>query len=49
LTINYTIIAIGKPDEKYFDSMPKNWSIACRDLNLGLLYYPQRSKIDLNE
>jgi hypothetical protein len=26
-----------------------NWSIACRDLNLGLLYYPQRSKIDLNQ
>jgi len=49
LTINYTIIAIGKPDEKYFDSIPKNWSIACRDLNLGLLYYPQRSKIDLNQ
>lgn len=49
LTINYTIISIGKPDEKYFDSIPKNWSITCRDVNLGLLYYPQTSKIDLNK
>ncbi len=48
-TINYQIIAMEKPDEKYFDSIPKNWSIACRDVMLGLLFYPQTSKIDLNQ
>ena len=40
---------MGKPDEKYFDSIPKNWYGACRDVMLGLLYYPQTSKIDLNQ
>jgi hypothetical protein len=48
-TINYKIISVGKPDEKYFDSIPKNWSIVCRDVMLGLFYYPQTSKIDLNQ
>ncbi|CAF1203455.1 unnamed protein product [Adineta steineri] len=46
---NLTIITIGKPDDKYFDSIPKNWSIACRDINLGLTYNPTSAKIDLNK
>jgi hypothetical protein len=46
---NYKIISMGKPDEKYFDSVPKNWSVACRDVMLGLLYYPQSTKIDLDQ
>jgi hypothetical protein len=29
--------------------MPKNWSLICRDVMLGLFYYPQTSKIDLNQ
>ncbi len=37
---SYKVISMGKPDEKYFDSIPKNWSVACRDANLGLLYHP---------
>jgi hypothetical protein len=48
-TTNYNIISMGKPDEKYFDSIPKNWSTTCRDVMLGLLYYPQSTKINLNE
>ncbi|CAF4952652.1 unnamed protein product, partial [Rotaria magnacalcarata] len=40
---------MGKPDEKYFDSIPKNWSLACRDVMLGLLYFPQTSKISLDQ
>ncbi|CAF2249276.1 unnamed protein product [Rotaria magnacalcarata] len=45
----YKVISMGKPDEKYFDSIPKNWSLACRDVMLGLLYFPQTSKISLDQ
>ncbi|CAF4134395.1 unnamed protein product [Rotaria sp. Silwood2] len=48
-TTYYKTISVGKPDDKLFDSIPKNWSVACRDVMLGLLYYPQTSKIDLNQ
>ena len=47
--INYQIISIGKPDEKYFDSILKNWTATCRDVNLGLFFNPQSSKIDLHQ
>lgn len=46
---NYKIISIGKPDEKYFDSIPKNWSATCQDVNLGLLYNPGATAISLNQ
>ncbi|UJR12456.1 hypothetical protein I4U23_016632 [Adineta vaga] len=45
---HYKIISIGKPDEKYFNSIPKNWSIICQDANLGILYYPEAVTINLN-
>ena len=45
VTTYYKIISIGKPDEKYFDSIPKNWSYICRDVMLGLFYYPQTTEI----
>jgi len=48
-TINYTIISIGKLDEKYFDAIPKNWSLICRDVMLGLYYNPQTINISLHE
>jgi hypothetical protein len=32
-TRNYLVISVGKPDEKYFNSMPKNWSSICLDQN----------------
>ena len=48
-TFNYKVIAMGKPDDKYFDSIPKDWSLTCRDVTLGLFYDPQTTKIDLNQ
>jgi hypothetical protein len=48
-TTNYQVISIGKPDEKYFDSIPKNWSTTCLDFNLGLLYNPVFTRIILNQ
>jgi hypothetical protein len=38
--INYDVISIGKPDDRFFETIPKNWMDNCADLNLGL---------DLNE
>ena len=46
---NFGIKSIGKPDEKYFDSVPKNWSMTCRDVMLGLLIYSQTNKIELHQ
>jgi hypothetical protein len=46
---NYKIISMGKPEDKYFDSIPKNWTMTCRDVNLGLLYYPQSTNISLHQ
>lgn len=48
-TTYYKIISVGKPDDTLFDSIPKNWSLACRDVMLGLAYYPQTSKIDFDQ
>ncbi|CAF1429433.1 unnamed protein product [Adineta ricciae] len=45
---NYKIISIGKPDEKYFDLIPKNWSVVCQDANLGIIYNPEAVTIDSN-
>ncbi|CAF1568640.1 unnamed protein product [Rotaria sordida] len=49
LTTSYNVISMRKPDEKLFDSIPKTWPDSCRDYSLGLLYYPQRTKILVNE
>ena len=46
---NYQIISMGPPDEKYFRSIPEKWSLICRDVMLGLLLYPQTTKIVLNQ
>lgn len=48
-TTKYKIISIGKPDERLFDMIPKDWAYNCTDTSLGLLYYPQTSKISLNQ
>ncbi|CAF0858110.1 unnamed protein product [Adineta steineri] len=48
-TTPYQIISVGEPIDKYFESIPKDWYLTCRDLNLGLYYNPQTSKIDLNQ
>ncbi|CAF3352359.1 unnamed protein product, partial [Rotaria sp. Silwood2] len=48
-TTNYKIISIGKPDDKYFNSIPKNWPTACEDLDLGLSYYSEFATIRLHQ
>jgi hypothetical protein len=30
------MISIGKPNDKYFDSIPKDWPVDCRDADLGI-------------
>ncbi|CAF1309250.1 unnamed protein product [Rotaria sp. Silwood1] len=45
----YRIISTGKPDDRLFDMIPKDWAYNCKDTSLGLLYYPQTSKITLNQ
>ena len=34
---NYKMISIGKLDDKYFDSIPRNWSFICERVMLSLL------------
>ncbi|CAM2719669.1 unnamed protein product [Rotaria socialis] len=46
---NYKMTSMDKVDDKYFDSIPKNWSLTRRDVMLGLFYYPQTAKIVLNQ
>ena len=48
-TTYYTKTSVGKPDEKLFDSIPEGWPDACLDVMLGLFYYPQTSKLMLNQ
>ena len=37
-TTEYKIISIGKPDDKYFADIPKNWYTSCLDINLRVQY-----------
>jgi hypothetical protein len=46
---NFTIISIGKPDDKYFDSIPKEWYSSCRDFDLGILYDPTLIRLNVQE
>ncbi|CAF3925941.1 unnamed protein product [Rotaria sp. Silwood2] len=47
---NYKIISIGKPSDKLFSKIPKNWMNNCTDLNLGLDFLlPSSPIIKLNE
>jgi hypothetical protein len=48
-TINNKVISVRKPDEKYFDLVPKDWYTTCRDLNLGLSSNPKSTKISLHQ
>ncbi len=49
ITINYTVISIGKPDDKLFEKIPKNWIDNCTDLNLGLDFILPSPIIKLNK
>ena len=40
---------MGSPDETYFRSIPEKWSLICQDVMLGLLFYPQSTKIVLKD
>ena len=46
---NFTVISIAKPDDKYFNSIPEEWFIMCRDVMLDVMYDPWSSKIALNQ
>jgi hypothetical protein len=48
-TTEYLMITVGKPDDKYFEPIEKDWAFSCRDINLGVLYNTQTAKIDLNQ
>mgnify|MGYP001126513991 CR=1 FL=1 len=48
-TINYLVLSTGKPDEKYFNSISKDWTSTCRDVSLGISYDPQSAKIDTHQ
>jgi hypothetical protein len=43
----FTDASIGKADDKYFQSIPKNWFPFCRDVDLGVLYDPTRIRLKL--
>jgi hypothetical protein len=49
ITTNYKVISMGKPHDKYFDSIPKNWYDSCRDFNLGPVIYPRFIKINITQ
>jgi hypothetical protein len=49
VTTDFIIRSIGKPDDKYFNSISKDWFNMCRDDDLGVLYYPSAVRIYLNE
>ncbi|CAF1166337.1 unnamed protein product [Didymodactylos carnosus] len=48
-TTTYDIISIGKLDDQLFEIIPKNWAYMCRDVMLGLLFYPQTSTMAINK
>jgi hypothetical protein len=49
VVINYTVTSIGKPDDKLFEKIPKNWMNNCTDLNLGLDFILPSPIIKLND
>lgn len=46
-TMNFTIFSMSKPNDTYFDSIPKNWYDVCRDGDLEVLYNP--SEVTLHQ
>ena len=48
-TTDYMIISVGKPDDKYFNPIIKDWALGCRDVMLGTVYNPNTTRLDLNE
>ena len=48
-TIYFTILSVGKPDDKYFNSMPRDWFTRCRDDDLEVFYSPQAVTVYLQD
>ncbi|CAF1396029.1 unnamed protein product, partial [Rotaria sp. Silwood1] len=48
-TTTYKVISIGKPDDRLFDTIPKNWAYDCQDVTLGIRYNSQLSTIGLKK
>ena len=48
-TTYFTIKSIDKPDDKYFETIPKNWFQICRDDDLEVFYNPQTIRLGLHE
>lgn len=46
---NYEVLSIGNINETIFKSMPTNWLIACRDLDLDIVYDRQSVILKLNQ
>ncbi|UJR32446.1 hypothetical protein I4U23_019908 [Adineta vaga] len=45
----YQVISMEQPSDELFKTIPEDWSMNCRDVMLGLLYYPQLTKLELNQ
>jgi len=37
-TTKYEVLSTGKPDDKYFSGIPRNWYTSCLDINLQVKY-----------
>ena len=48
-TTQYTVMSIGKPDEKLFEPIPIDWAYSCPDSTQGIVYSPQRLELKVNE
>ena len=48
-TTEYKILSIGKPDDKYFANIPKNWYTSCLDVNLRVTYFYDRPIVSYHD
>lgn len=44
-TTTYQVLSIGKPDDKYFADIPKNWYTSCLDINLQIRYFTDADRV----
>jgi len=48
-TIEYQVLSVGQPDDKYFSGIPKNWFTQCTDVMLKVAYDYDTPIIKLHE
>lgn len=46
---NYRILSMGPLDSKFYNSIPKDWALVCRDVLLGIYVSPQTVKLSLDQ